>query len=167
MASTDLAVDIRSKLPPLSEEERDAVSTEDRRAEAFLLHSTGWTQTRIAKYFGVAQATVAKDLGIERQRRSSRAQNIEEEIGRILGVVEGVMVKAWERHNESAESNINSVAATNYLKIVLEAADRYATLSGFDTVKSAKAPQGKTRVIVQIGGSQEQPAIQVGVESES
>ena len=157
---------IATEIPKLSPDEIDTLSTDERRAETFLLYSTGWTQAQIARKMGVAQSTVSTDIKIEMQRRRTRGQNIEDEIERIAGVVENVMTKAWVRHNEAAESNINSVAATNYLKIVLEAADRYAHIRGFDAVRpGGNTPAGKTRVIVQIGGSRESPEIAVGLES--
>jgi predicted transcriptional regulator len=164
----DLAVpSVGSHIATISDEELQTMTTDDRRAETFLLYSTGWNQAKIARHFGVSQQTVSHDLNIEMRRRRTRAENVEDEIERIAGVVENVMVKAWERHNESAESNINSVAATNYLKIVLEAADRYAVLRGFDAAKSAgPKTDGKTQVIVRIGGQGDQPAIEVGVQHE-
>ncbi len=138
---------------------------DERRAEVFLLYSTGWSQARLARRFGVAQSTISKDIGIEMRARRSRAENVEEEIERIAGVVEGVMVRAWERHNEAADNNISSVAGANYLKIVLDAAERYAALRGFDSLHETKAKNSQTRVIVQIGGTNSTPPIAVGVES--
>lgn len=160
------ALQVTSTLPALTDDEKGDLTAQDRRAEEFLMYATGWTQTAIAKYFGVAVSTVNKDLKIESRRRADRMANIDEEIERIAGVMEGVISTAWRRHNEAAENNINSVAGSNYLKIVLEAAEKYAHLRGFDIPKVASVPNGgKTRVIVQIGGSGEQPQIAVGVES--
>ncbi len=166
MASSDIVEALRSELPALTSSELESLSVDDRRAETFLLYSTGWTQAKLARHFGLSQGTISSDLKIEMQRRRSRAANIDDEIERIAGVIENVMTKAWQRHNESAESNINSVAATNYLKLVMEAAEKYAHLRGFDLPRAtSNAPQGKTRVVVQIGGSLDRPEIAVGLES--
>jgi len=160
------ALDVRPQLTALTADEIEDLSTDDRRAEVFFLHSTGWTQAKLARHFGVVQATISKDLKIEYQRRHTRAENIEEELERIAGVIENVMVKAWDRHNEAFEHNPNGVAASNYLKLVMEAAERYAHIRGLDMPRlGSNSPKGQTRVIVQIGGSAEQPAIQVGVET--
>lgn len=163
--TTELVVP--SSLPRLTEDELESLTTEERRAETFLLYSTGWTQVRIAKYFGVAQATVAKDLKIEFQRRHTRAENIDQELERIAGVMEHVIDKAWRRHDEAFEVNPNGVAASNYLKLVLDAAEKYAHLRGLDIPMANERQKGKTRVIVQIGGTHEQPQIAIGMESDS
>lgn len=164
--TTGLGLVVSSNIGMLSPEERESIGTEDRRAEVFLLHSMGWTQTRIAQYFGVTQATISKDLGIEQQRRHSRAQNIEQELGRIAGVIERVMEKAWARHDEAFANNPNGVAASNYLKLVLDGAEKYAHILGLDVpVQKGNSPQGKTRVVIQLGGSGEKPSITMGVES--
>lgn len=166
MARNPLAALVATTLPEITEEELADLSVADRRAETFMLYSTGWTQSRIAKYFGVSQSTVFNDLQIETRNRRARALNVESEIERIAGVYEAVMTKAWSRHEESAEANINSVASTNYLKLVLEAAGQYASLRGLDSGAGAPTTKdGKTRVIVQIGGSAGRPDIAVGVES--
>lgn len=166
-ATPGLGLAVASNIGYLSAEERADISTEDRRAEAFLLDSMGWTQTRISQYFGVTQATISKDLGIERQRRHTRAQNVEEEIGRVAGVIERVIEKAWARHDQAFAVNPNGVAASNYLKLVLDGAEKYAHILGLDVpVKGQGAAKGPTRVIVRIGGSGETPAIDVGFEQQ-
>ena len=155
----------KSRLEPLDAQEIESVATSDRRAETFLLYSTGWKQSEIARYFHVSQSTVSSDLKFEFSRRRARAQNIEDEIERIVGVVEGVITSAWKRHNAAADAAPGSVAGASYLKIVLEAAEKLAQLRGIDGPKAATVAKGQTRVIVQIGGTPEQPAIQVGVEA--
>lgn len=168
MALADLALAVTPQIPLLSEAERAELTTEERRAESFLLHSLGWTQARIARFFGVTQATVSKDLSIEAQRRHTRAENLEEELERVAGVYERVMEKAWARHDAAFFANPNGVAATNYLKLVMDAAEKYAHIRGLDAPKAAgNANKGPTRVVVQIGGQGDRPAIQVGVETDA
>ncbi len=163
MAGTELSLEIRPDLSALPEDE--SLATEDRRAETFLLYSTGWRQASIARRFGVSQATTSKDLKIEFARRHERSKNIEDELERVCGVVENVMSKAWERHNSAFEEKPHSVAASNYLKLVLEAAEKLAHLRGLDAPRApGNATHGPTRVIVQIGGNGA-PQIAVGVES--
>jgi len=163
-----LGLAVASNIGLLSEEERANLGTEDRRAETFLLHSMGWTQTRIAQYFGVTQTTVSKDLDIERQRRHTRAENVEQELERVAGVIERVIEKAWARHDEAFSVNPNGVAASNYLKLVLDGAERYAHIRGLDVpVKGKKTGDGKTRVILQIGATATTPPINIGVEADS
>ncbi len=99
---------VKSELEPLTEDDLEDIDVQTRRAEEFLLYSTGWTQVRIARHFGLAQSTVQNDLRIEMRRRRTRGENIDDEIERIAGVYENVMAKAWARHEEAAESNINS-----------------------------------------------------------
>lgn len=162
-----LGLAVSSNLGLLSEEERAEIGTEDRRAEVFLLHSLGWTQTRIAQYFGVTQTTISKDLGIEAQRRHTRAENVEQELERVAGVMERIIEKAWARHDEAFMVNPNGVAASNYLKLVLEAAEKYAHIRGLDVpVKGKKTGDGKTRVILQIGATATTPPINIGVEAD-
>lgn len=168
MSTPGLGLAVPSKIGQLSAEERKNLPTEDRRAEVFLLHSMGWTQTRMSEHFGVTQATISKDLGIEQRRRHDRAQNVEEEIGRIAGVMERVVEKAWDAHHEAFAVNPNGVAASNYLKLVVDAAESFAHILGLDIpVKKGKSGDGKTRVIVRIGGQGDQPAIDVGFEHDT
>ncbi len=160
---SDLSVEVHPNLQVL-EGDGDP-TTEERRAEAFLLACAGWSQARIARKFGIAQSTVSHDLRLEAQRRRSRAENVEYEIERMAGVMESVIDKAWRRHDEAFAHNPNGVAASNYLKLVLEAAEKYARLRGLDTATSSSGQRsGPTRVVVRIGGSKEQPEIAVGVE---
>ncbi len=166
MADDALALPTRPRLPKMTPEERAEQNIDERRAEAFLLFSMGWTQTKIARQIGVSQATVARDLDIEVRRRHSRAQLVEDEIERVAGIVEAVITKAWQRHNEAADNNINSVAGSNYLKLVLDGAEKYAQIRGIESVRSRpEGPKGQTRVIVQIGGQGGTPPIAVGVET--
>lgn len=144
----------------------EVVLPEDRRAEAFLLYAAGWTQKAIAERFGVSAMTISKDLGKEARARRSRAQNVEFELERICGVVEHVMVKALDRHNEAADAKIQSLAGSNYLRLVLDAAAKLAQLRGLESDRPAPRGDGKSRVVVTIGGSREEPQIAVGVESD-
>lgn len=147
-------------------DELSDITLEERRAETFLLYTTGWQQAQIARRFGISQATVSKDIAIELRRRRTRAENIEDEIERIAGVYEGVMSKAWSRHNEAAEASPTSVAGTNYLRLVMDAAEKVAQIRGIDAGSGTKKQdKGQTRVVVRIGGSSESPQIDVGVES--
>ncbi len=159
---------LKSALRPVVDisppEPEETVELATRRAEAFLLYSIGWKQAQIAERFGVTQATISNDIRAERKNRLSRRDNVEEETERVAGVYEHVMAKAWERHEESANANINSVAGTNYLRIVLDAAEKYAMLRGLDGVKEKSREKGPTRVIVRIGGAEKTPQIDVGVE---
>lgn len=163
-ASKALAVPVH--LPAPTPEELEEITLDERRAETLLLYLTGWDQARIARRFGVSPATVSKDIAIELRKRRSRAENIEDEIERVAGIMENVMAKAWARHNEAADVSVTSVAGTNYLRLVLDAAEKYAQLRGLDSSAGTRAVEkGKTRVVVRIGGSNEQPQIDVGVES--
>lgn len=160
---SDLSVEVRPNLQ-IVEGDGDP-SVDERRAEEFLLACAGWTQARIARKFGITQSTVSHDLRVEAQRRRTRAENVEYEIERIAGVMESVIDKAWRRHDEAFEHNPNGVAASNYLKLVLEAAEKYAHLRGLDVPTTGSGQRsGPTRVVVRIGGSKEQPEIAVGVE---
>lgn len=167
MTEAELGLAVASNIALLSEDEIASLSTEERRAETFLLYSLGWTQVRISRYFGVAQATVAKDLKLEAQRRHSRAENLEDELERVAGVMERVIEKAWARHDEAFFHNPNGVAASNYLKLVLDAAEKYAHIRGIDIpVSKGGGAKGPTRVIVKIGGDALRPEIAVGVETD-
>ena len=166
MPKPSQALAVPVQLPPPTAEELEQMTIDERRAETFLLYSTGWEQTRIARRFNVSQTTVSKDIAIEIRKRRARAENIDEEIERVAGVYENVMTRAWNRHNEAADVNITSVAGTNYLRLVLDAAEKYAQLRGLDASSGVrKTEKSQTRVVVRIGGSSESPQIDVGVES--
>lgn len=165
MAQRNLVPVPKVLVPAATEEEIEDMSLDERRAEVFLLYATGLSQAAIARRYGLTQATISKDLAVETQRRRSRAENIEAEIERIAGVYERVMVKSWERHEEAANANINSVAGTTYLKTTMEAAEKYAQIRGLMDRDGTKKKDGPTRVVVRIGGSEVAPQIDVGVES--
>jgi len=167
MARSALEKAVRTKLEPVTEKELAELALAERRAEVFLLCSTGVKQSDIARRMGVSQATVSYDYNQEIKRRRSRGGQIEDELERIAGMVEAVAVTAWKRHQEAVDQNPGSVAGATYLKLVLESAEQYARLRGLDGPHGTSAPKGHARVVVQIGGTNEQPAISVGLEAEA
>lgn len=154
---------VASQLPVLSEDELAALEPDERHAEAWYLSRSGWSQAAISTRMGVSRKTVQNWLALEMKQRLSRREQVDEELEHIAGTYEAVIARAWEAHRISATSSPNSLAGSNYLRLVVDAAAALAHIKGIDG-PAAKQGDGKMRVVVRIGGA-DGSTVELGAES--
>lgn len=151
-----------TQLPPATPEEQADWDIEDRRAEVFLRLSTGATQAEVADYLGVSRSTIQKDWKAALAARRSRRDTVEDEVERLAATYEAVIAAAWQRSNKADPA---SVAASNNLRLVMDAAEKRGKLLGVGESPEAN-DNGTVEVVVNVGGGEgPSPDVQVGVRS--
>lgn len=141
------------ELPELTEEELN--DPEIRSAEAWRLVARGWSQADVARKFGISRQAVNQSITREARRHLSRQAQSEAELEKIIAVLEAVVSESWNKHEISFAKNPSSLAGSNYLRLVLDAAREIARLRGFDALagsSSGGGKVGKVEVVVKIGG---------------
>lgn len=155
-------------VPALSAEEIEELDQENKRLEAWYLSATGASQAAIARVFGVTPSTVGRWLDKVGAERRSRAENIERETERILGMLEAAAADSYAAFRQVRESAPASMAGPSHMKNFLEAVKEMARLRGIEPTTNAGAAGPKvTQVVVRIGGvppGSTTPAIDVGAE---
>ena len=147
----------RAELEPLSTYELEQLSDEEKRDEAWLLSVQGWSMAKIGRRFGVGPTSVGRWLDRVGQDRRSRAENIERETERIIGVLEAVAAKSWELADRDAGPG--SMAPASHLKNVIESAKEIARLRGIEGTRRDSGGIKVTEVIVNIGGAADRPPV--------
>jgi transposase-like protein len=133
----------------MTEQERDESSQDDRRADAWHRYMTGTTMRSIAKDYDVSPQTISNWIKGYAMARRTRAENVEVETERIVGVLEEVIVEAWVSKQKLPA---NSMAGPSYLKTIVEAAQVVARLRGIDAPKDGAASGARaTQVVVNFG----------------
>lgn len=154
-------------LVPMTAEELEFATDEDNHAECWLLAATGVRQLELAERYGVSRATIQNWLKKANAEYRTRAANIDEERERIAGTVEAVLRDAYAAHKAAPG---NSLAGSNYLRLVLDAARDLAHIRG---IEPSRAPEGNgkgvTEVVVRMGGTagggRGMPTLEVGVRN--
>ena len=160
---------LKGSLTPLTPEELEVASVDERRAEAWYLVMTGRTMKSVAEQFGVSPTTIRNWIDAVARQRRSRTEEMDLEVERLVGQCEAVAIKAWENLNAVAP---NSMTGPSYLKTVLESVQTIARLRGLDGAKKDPTSTKSTTVVVRFGGAagggKEQPihagAIDVAVQ---
>lgn len=151
-------------MPQTPEEWRDA-TPEERRIEAWRLRARGRTISSIGRDLGVSRTSIQGYLDLEAKKRLSRMANADIELERIAGVVEGVMEESFRRHEQAFDKGESSLAASNYLRLVLDSARELARLRGLDALLIRRGDTGPTKaeIVVRIGGAKDfEQVIEVG-----
>lgn len=143
-------------LQPLESFELSEYDEQEKRAEALALSLRGYTNLQISERFGVHRNSISNWLRKARQEYRSRLENADEMIGETIAVYEQVMVEAWKAH-EAVDKD--QLSGANYLRIILDAAEKRVKLAGLDQPDTGAAQ--KTEVVVQIGGQ----GVRVGVRA--
>jgi transcriptional regulator with XRE-family HTH domain len=149
------------------EEWRDEAAPEERRVEAWLRAARGETQGSIARALGVSRQTVNGYLALEAKSRLSRLENSEIELEKIIGTLEAILAQSFMRAEQAFESSPASLAASNYLRLCLDAAREIARLRGLDSLVARREGTGpsKAQIIVRIGGQKDfEQVIEVGAQ---
>lgn len=139
-----------SALEPMADDELPDATDDDRKAEAWLLVSTGTSQRQVAERFQVSPSTIRKWTDSYAKARMSRPELVEIEREKMIGQMEAVAHKAWQSLNEVAP---NSMTGPSYLKTVIEAAQVIIKLRGLDVPAERTTGGRETRVIVSFGGA--------------
>jgi len=139
-----------SALEPMADDELADATDDDRKAEAWLLVSTGTSQRQVAERFQVSPTTIRKWTESYARARLSRPELVEIERERMIGQMEAVASKAWEGFNGVLP---NSMTAPSYLKTIIEAAGVIIKLRGLDVPAERNTGGRETRVIVSFGGT--------------
>lgn len=157
-------------LVPMTEEEIDFATLEDKHAECWLLAATGVRQLELAERYGVSRATIQNWLKKANLEYRTRAANVDEERERIAGTVEAVLADAYSAHRAALRSKggAASLAGSNYLRLVLDAARDLAHIRGIEPSRAPDAGgKGVTEVVVRMGGTagggRTMPTLEVGV----
>ena len=137
-------------LEPMADDELPDATDDDRKAEAWLLVSTGTSQRQVAERFGVSSTTIRKWTESYARARLSRPELVEIERERMIGQMEAVAQKAWGGFENVAP---NSMTAPSYLKTIIEAAQVIIKLRGLDVAPERAQGGRETRVIVSFGGT--------------
>ncbi len=159
-----LPAPLTGKLQPVEPGHLADATREERQAEAWYLNSIGHSTREIAGAMGASLAQVRTWIRKEGQSRRSHLENIDEQVDRLVGALEGVVLDAWGSKRRLPD---NSMAGPQYLKTVIDAVREIARLRGLDAPRGPMQSK-KTEVVVRIGGEGTIPgAIDVGVrESE-
>lgn len=140
----------KPELVPLSPDVLEALQHEEKQLEAWHLSITGHSQAEIGRRFGVAASTVGRwldQVGIERR---SRAENIDRETERIIGMLEAAAGESWQRAQRAGDS---SMAGPSHMKNFIESAKEIARLRGIEPTRGGKeGGAGRVEVVVNIGG---------------
>ena len=157
--NTDLPATPTTALEPYESED-----LAERRAYAWLQCTQGYTQTAVAEALGVSRQTIHKYINAEAEIRVSRLENSEAELEKLIGQIEAIASRAWSAHRGAPS---NSLAGSNYLRLVLDAAREIARLRGFDALVARRGDSSPTRaqVVVRIGGTKDfENAITIGAQ---
>ena len=138
-----------SSLAPMAEVELPDATDDDRKAEAWLLVSTGTSRREVAKRFGVASTTIRNWTESYARARLSRPELVEIERERMIGQMEAVADKAWAGFNGV---DGNAMVGPSYLKTIIEAAQVIIKLRGLDVPAERTGGGRETKVIVSFGG---------------
>lgn len=138
-------------LVPLPPEQLASLNEEDKHAEAWLLHCQGRTQAEIAERFAVSRSLVQKWLKAAVVERRRRVADVDEAIEHSVTVIEHVVVRAMRAFEESDK---DSLAAPNYLRLALDGAKELLRIRGLDKPGIAGHDGGSqtTEIVLEIGG---------------
>lgn len=140
-------------VPALTPEELEELGTDEKRIEAWHYAATGHSMAAIGRIFGVGPTTVGRWLDKVGAERRDRADNIERETERIIGILEAAAVDSYDAFRKSMEHSVTTMAAPSHMKNVMEAAKEIARLRGIEpTRKRDGGGIHATEVIVNIGG---------------
>jgi len=139
-----------SALAPIPDDELPDATDDDRKAEAWLMVSTGSSQAAAARHFNVSGPTVRKWIDQFAKARMSRPELVEIERERMIGQMESVANAAWKGF-QGVDGN--AMVGPSYLKTVIEAAQVIVKLRGLDIAPERASGGRETRVIVSFGGT--------------
>ena len=137
-------------LEPMTDDELPDATDDDRKAEAWLLVSTGTSQRQVAERLGLSTTTIRKWTDSYARARLSRADLVDIERERMIGQMEAVAGKAWEGFGSVLP---NSMTAPSYLKTIIEAAQVIIKLRGLDVPAERQGGGRETKIVVSFGGT--------------